>query len=404
MADIILESFPFDSMEVLNNESEQMEPDRQYEAKIFRKYFRMFLSNGVYYGDYNNYKENSMKVSANGGMNIKVATGAGLIEGCDFENTEDRVITLERPASGNRIDRIVVQMNDLLDTRQTKLIVKQGNGTTAASLQRDDNIYEICIAEITVKSTSNITDNDIVDKRPNKDLCGIVNSLITVDGEELYQRFQDYIDLVTNNLVRKDMDSTINGKLTVNEGIEADLLGRSLTNQNLDNIINEGYYYATGGNTCANKPEGVSDFGLLVKRIAGGKYKQILDFNDVTYTRYYSNSTWTNWIKIITKGDFAIITGKVTDNAGVINLPQGFNADNSTIISLLLNPLIKPENWGYGSTMDSASNLSGCFPVRVYLRGENAVITVKDIKIIDNQTPTIEPIPDVNFRLVLMKI
>ena len=228
MADIVLESFPFDAMEVLNQESSQMEPDREYEAKVFRTYFKMFLSNGVYYGDYKNYKENSMKVSSDGGMNISVAKGAGLIEGADFENTEERTIALERPASGNRVDRIVVQLNDSLDTRQTKLIVKQGNGTTPASLQRDDNIYEICIAEVTVKSTSNITDDDIVDKRTNKDVCGIVNSLITVDGEELYQRIQDYIDSETENLVRKD-----EAKVT-NEGIIKDANGGTSKNNFTD--------------------------------------------------------------------------------------------------------------------------------------------------------------------------
>ena len=207
MSDIILESFPFDAMEVLNTESQQMEPDREYEAKIFRKYFRMFLSNGVYFGDYKNYGENSMKVSLDGGMNVKVAPGAGLIEGADFENTAERIITLERPTSGERVDRIVVQLNDSLDVRQTKLIVKEGNGTTPATLQRDNNIYEICIAEVTVKSTGNITEEDIADKRLNKDVCGIVNSLISVDGEELYQKFQDYIDSVTDNLVRKDEEN-----------------------------------------------------------------------------------------------------------------------------------------------------------------------------------------------------
>ena len=209
MSEIILESFPFDAMEVLNTESQQMEPDREYEAKIFRKYFRMFLSNGVYYGDYNNYGENSMKVSLDGGMNIKVAPGAGLIEGADFENTAERIITLERPTSGERVDRIVVQLNDSLDVRQTKLLVKEGNGTTPATLQRDNNIYEICIAEVAVKSTGNITEEDITDKRLNKDVCGIVNSLISVDGEELYQKFQDYIDTVTDNLVRKDEENVV---------------------------------------------------------------------------------------------------------------------------------------------------------------------------------------------------
>ena len=46
--DIILESFPFDSMEVLNTESKQMEPDREYEAAIFRKYFKMFLAENMF--------------------------------------------------------------------------------------------------------------------------------------------------------------------------------------------------------------------------------------------------------------------------------------------------------------------------------------------------------------------
>ena len=225
MPDIILESFPFDSMEVFNEESSQMEPDREYEAKVFRKYFRMFLSNGVYYGDYKNYKENSMKVSLDGGMNIKIAPGAGLIEGADFENTEERIITLERPASGNRVDRIVVQMNDSLDTRQTKLIVKQGTGTTPATLQRDENIFEICIAEVTVRSTTNITEEDIVDKRVNSELCGIVTSLISIDGEELYEKFQNHINEITSNLMLKNQDNTCTGKITAKGGFEGDLKG-----------------------------------------------------------------------------------------------------------------------------------------------------------------------------------
>lgn len=218
MEDIILESFPFDSMDVLNEESGQMEPDREYEANIFAKYFKKFLSNGVYFGEYNNYKENSMKVSLDGGMNIIVAPGAGLIEGIDFENIEERVITLDRPASGVRIDRIIIQLNNSLDTRATKLVVKQGNGTIPAELQRDANIYEICIAEVTTSSFSNLSETDIQDTRLNKEVCGIVNSLISVDGEELYEQFQSYIDSVTEELVRKDQDIVMKGKITDTEG------------------------------------------------------------------------------------------------------------------------------------------------------------------------------------------
>ena len=210
--EIKLKSFPFDSMDVLNSESGKMEPDRLYEAEIFRKYFAKFLSNGIYFGHYKNYGENGMKVTSNGGLNIKVNAGAGIIEGADFENEEDKIFTLERPTSGNRIDRVVVKLDKTLAVRETKLYIKAGNGTTPASLQRDNNIYEICLAEVTVKSTSNIEASDVVDKRLDKTLCGIVNSLISVDGENLYQQFQDYIDFVTENLVRKDQENvTITG-------------------------------------------------------------------------------------------------------------------------------------------------------------------------------------------------
>ncbi len=213
--EITLKSFPFDSQKVLNTESSQMEDDRIYEAEIFRKYFAKFLSNGIYFGKYKNYGENGMKVSAAGGLNIKVNAGAGIIEGADFENEEDKTFTLERPITGTRIDRVIVKLDKTLAVRETQLYIKEGNGETPATLQRDDNIYEICLAEVTVKSTSNIETNDIVDKRANSTLCGIVNSLISIDGEELYQNFKDYIQEIKGNLVLKNEDNTILGKLTV---------------------------------------------------------------------------------------------------------------------------------------------------------------------------------------------
>ncbi len=218
MEEIVLNSFPFDSMDVLDEDTGQMVADREYEAKVFANYFKKFLSNGVYFGEYNNYKENSMKVSLEGGMNIKVATGAGLIEGVDFENGEDRIFTLSRPASSKRIDRVVVQLNNSLSIRATKLYIKEGDNSKPADLQRDTNIYEICVAEITVSSDSNIQEENIKDTRMNKELCGIVNSLISVDGEELYQKFQEYIDTVTNELVRKDQDIVLKGTIKDKDG------------------------------------------------------------------------------------------------------------------------------------------------------------------------------------------
>ncbi len=222
---VTLKSFPFDSMDVLNSESGKMEPDRLYEAEIFRKYFAKFLSNGVYFGNYNNYKENSMKVSAGGGLNVKVATGAGIIEGADFENESEKTFVLERPTSGNRVDRVIVKLDKTLATRETQLYIKTGEGTNPPALQRDDNIYEICLAEVTVKSSTNITESDIVDKRLNTNLCGIVNSLISVDGEELYQKFKNYINSVTSDIAFKSKENIFQKKITAQGGIEGNVTG-----------------------------------------------------------------------------------------------------------------------------------------------------------------------------------
>lgn len=298
MPNIKLKSFPFDSMEVLNTESNQMEADRLYDAKIFRDYFRKFLSNGVYYGHYKNYGENSMKVILDSGLTVKVLKGAGIIEGVDYELESDKLITLERPSTGNRVDRIVVQMNASLDSRETNLYVKQGTGTTAATLQRDENIYEICIAEVTVKSTSNITNADIEDKRTDKNLCGVVNSLISIDGEAIYEQFQDYIDSIIDNLVLKNQENlTLKGKLTVLNKIEAEIDAKQLTNENLNNCRTTGFFYAQGGNTVTNKPQGIDNFGLICLRLGGNVYIQQL-FSNLNYFRICSGgNTWTQWYK-----------------------------------------------------------------------------------------------------------
>lgn len=225
MANITLTSFPFDAMETLNEESGQIESDRLYEAEIFRRYFAKFLSNGVYFGEYKSYKENSMKVTADGGLNIRVAKGAGIIEGADFENEKEQVFTLERPTSGTRVDRVIVKLDKTLAIRETQLYVKEGNGTTPATLQRDDNIYEICLAEITVKSSTNIIQSDIVDKRINSTLCGIVNSLISIDGEELYQQFKNYINSLTTDIAFKSEDNTFVKKIIAQGGVKGNVEG-----------------------------------------------------------------------------------------------------------------------------------------------------------------------------------
>lgn len=123
--------------------------------------------------------------------------------------------------------------------------------------------------------------------------------------------------------------------------INTSLTSTQLTNEDLNNIKNEGFYYSAGGNSVKNKPGGVDYFGLQVKRIATGIYVQKLNYQIAEYTRFYNGSIWSSWVKAVTKGDFSVLTGKIRfDNSGMgtgvsrFNFPSGFTWDNCCAISM----------------------------------------------------------------------
>lgn len=171
-----LKSFPFDSIA----------DDREYPAQIFRNYFHKFLSTGVYFGKYKNYGDYSMKVVTSLGLNVRVTKGAGVIKGLDFELEEDKVLPIELSLGKIRKDMVVVKADDTLAERKTTLYIKQGTDADFAELERTADIYELCIAKITVGDTKlEIELDDIEDTRRDSELAGIVTSLIDIDIQDV---------------------------------------------------------------------------------------------------------------------------------------------------------------------------------------------------------------------------
>lgn len=200
---IELKSFPFDSIA----------DDREYPAQVFRNYFHKFLSTGVYFGKYKSYGDYSMKVVQDTGLNVKVTKGAGIIKGLDFELEADKVLPIKLGGDTARKDMVVVKADDTLAERRTTLYVKEGTATDFATLTRANDIYEICLAKITVGAGKITIDlDDIEDTRRNEELCGIVTSLIDID-------IQDVLDDITlkknnyfttiNNLTQTEVDKLI---------------------------------------------------------------------------------------------------------------------------------------------------------------------------------------------------
>ena len=72
-----------------------------------------------------------------------------------------------------------------------------------------------------------------------------------------------------------------------------------LTNQDLDDYLDEGrWYYAGGGNTTTNKPSGVDAYELYVGRNASGyRYQKLITSNDLIWFRYHDSSAWKTWVR-----------------------------------------------------------------------------------------------------------
>lgn len=72
-----------------------------------------------------------------------------------------------------------------------------------------------------------------------------------------------------------------------------------LTNQDLDDYLDEGkWYYAGRGNSVTNKPSGVDAFELYVGRNASGyRYQKLITSDGKIWFRYYNSTAWQNWIR-----------------------------------------------------------------------------------------------------------
>lgn len=156
--------FPFNSMLVNGS------PDRPANAESLAAYFGAFFSNGILRDS-----EERLKVSAGSGLKVSVTPGSAVIGGRVYTASTVLHLSIDTAnAALNRIDRVVIRLN--LPKRLMEVAVVKGTpaaSPTAPDLTRNVEIYEICIAEITVAAAStNIISSNIRDTRADEYLCG----------------------------------------------------------------------------------------------------------------------------------------------------------------------------------------------------------------------------------------
>lgn len=119
-----------------------------------------------------------------------------------------------------------------------------------------------------------------------------------------------------------------------------------LTNQDLDDYLDEGrWYYAGGGNTTTNKPSGVDAYELYVGRNASGfRYQKLITSNGLIWFRYHDSSAWKTWVRWYTD----------------------MNTDQKVLQSATATSNYRPLALGYTSTSTTA-DLSTSVTQQVYV-------------------------------------
>ena len=358
---------------------------------IFALFINTFLDgkNGVS----NNYK-NGMQVTYSG-TNLTINSGAVCIQGRFLE--EDTSTTISS-GTDNSYCKLVIEID--LDKENTESDFVQG----AYKIVKSSSGYPNLTQSNIVKNVSGIYQYELARFRTNSSGISNFQDMRTfLDFDTIYDAIEAEYQSVLDEL-EQSLQNVVDGSAYW-------LKATQLTNQNLNNYNTEGFYYAAGGNTVTNKPSGVDHFGVMVKRIATGLYKQILDNNEERWTRYYGGGTWSNWIKDINKNDFAVITGNIAGNgtespSKTINYPNGFNKDNCVILTVNLKRSSVNVK-GYGLIFDSSSYMTGALPAKVVLEETNIMLEIRNINIAQDGSIMVPNIPtsvSFEYTIVLMKI
>jgi hypothetical protein len=145
--------------------------DRAVDDQYFARYHSMFLSNGVYGKTSDNFQ-----VVAGDGLVVTLKPGDIFINGWYAYNLESSTLTIPTP-DATTIYRIVAQLDQI--DRDIHFEVKAGSNGAGPTLERTSDVYELCLAEISLsRGVTKITQSNIRDTRLDTNLCGLVTGVI----------------------------------------------------------------------------------------------------------------------------------------------------------------------------------------------------------------------------------
>lgn len=181
--------FPIDSHVTFDADGTP-EYDRAVTSAPLRKLIKSLFSDGVLPNPSTN-----LQVSSGTGMTVVVNQGFANCNGClKLEETKRTLAVQASNATYDRIDTVVVRLNDNDSERICDLYIKEGVPATSPvrpSLTRSASIWELGLADLFVaKNSTAISNQRITDTRYESARCGVISSVSEFDTTTLYQQIQ----------------------------------------------------------------------------------------------------------------------------------------------------------------------------------------------------------------------
>lgn len=181
--------------------------DRQYTAEDFAKYFALFIGNGVFA---NPASQLMVKIAdtRQTPYNVTVEPGWAFINGYWYHLQQKATLTIPVNTSAQtKYQRVVVRCNNT--TREIGLTIVEAAGETI-SPARNDAIYDLALAQVTVKSNASaLSASDVKDLRPNSKYCGYVAGAINqIDAGTLYDNLTEQFNVWFEG-IKKQLDGDV---------------------------------------------------------------------------------------------------------------------------------------------------------------------------------------------------
>ena len=162
--------------------------EQEYGQEEFNRYFDNIYESGVSVKE-----DNSMTLGVtNEGTIIKVESGFSIVKGFYLYNDSIKSITVTPDSNYDRIDRVVVRLN----ISNSKVSIEIKNGVAGSkpqppTLQRDNSIYELSLAQVYIPRSGSIR---ITDERHRLELCGAIRPKNLTEFNKMIEEFTKQFD------------------------------------------------------------------------------------------------------------------------------------------------------------------------------------------------------------------